>query len=913
MGGPRSSADDVWSRVKVRSEAMSSFSGKIKEFPQISVDRFDGRNLASTAYFLSHAHSDHMIGLSSPQFLDHLESNSGVYLYCSHITARFLQASIRHRPLDPYVRPLPPEEPVKITVPNVAEEASHQLCVTLIPAGHCPGSVMFLFEGRGGTVLYTGDFRTSVGDVERIRALHNADGTVKTVDSLHIDTTFCHRDILHFPTREESCSAIGDLVEEWLAKGNNYLLHLVCPAKYGYEYVYRSLHERFGMRIHVSRWKYRMYDTVPEIQDALTPDATETWIHACDWRMNEVEEGEDQTDRQLPCRCVPFGVDTAPSIRVIRPSAMFYTFYQSAKEVKQVNRDGTFCRVLLSMHASCSEVLDLVSYLRPRKVYPNVIPMNSSREEVLKLLHEALNRSGDHYSIEYGGTQRRSMGSFKRQLQSNESNSSTLEAAMLDGFLTSPSKRRRHSDSNMTLVLPTPRGNMKGSLSLEGEARCEALEGAMPNSGAGTSGNEAPQGSPGTKLEWIDPYTPSPVSMSQCKYENTPESSQDDQQSDRLSNIAKVNLMNKFDTSSSIETVSDSGGRNVIVKMSHTSCGKMMSAGSGSRTSGDSYRGGFNSQQMSVDAEDDGDTHSLSSFNKTHGSQDSIDLVSVFSDDTRESTLIVDDRPASSAGVAGESAIKRSRKMWYKHKYFSTPVHEEGDKRMKVEPKPTFGPRSSSLPLPEPDREGIVSPDLFPSPETDRSLPLITVSSPSDQASESQVSDETNVTVVLSGSSGEPSDLDVMLVDELPPDQPTCSELNQHTSPTASRPSVICGPPLPTSPQERDFIPTADSRTHISISSPSDSSGIDSAGSSSSSSVPPLKSPVTTSSPGVVDLVSDSDCTPDLEDLLIRTPQVSGMTVKTPDYTERSSCLKTTRRRDNEVEVVTLDQQRFCK
>lgn len=326
---------------------MSSFSGKIKEFPQISVDRFDGRNLASTAYFLSHAHSDHMIGLSSPQFLDHLESNSGVYLYCSAITARFLQASIRHRPLDPFVRPLPPEEPVKITVPNVAEEASHQLCVTLIPAGHCPGSVMFLFEGRGGTVLYTGDFRTSVGDVERIRALHNTDGTVKTVDSLHIDTTFCHRDILHFPTREESSSAIGDLVEDWLARGNNHLIHLVCPAKYGYEYVYRSLHERFGMRVHVSRWKYRMYDTVPEIQDALTPDATETWIHACDWRMNEVEEGEDQSDRQLPCRCVPFGVDTAPSIRVIRPSAMFYTMYQSAKELKQISRDGSFCRVLL--------------------------------------------------------------------------------------------------------------------------------------------------------------------------------------------------------------------------------------------------------------------------------------------------------------------------------------------------------------------------------------------------------------------------------------------------------------------------------------------------------------------------------------------------------------------------------------
>lgn len=870
------------------------------------MDRFDGRNLASTAYFLSHAHSDHMIGLSSPQFLDHLESNSGVYLYCSAITARFLQASIRHRPLDPFVRPLPPEEPVKITVPNVAEEASHQLCVTLIPAGHCPGSVMFLFEGRGGTVLYTGDFRTSVGDVERIRALHNADGTVKTVDSLHIDTTFCHRDIMHFPTREESSSAIGDLVEDWLARGNNHLIHLVCPAKYGYEYVYRSLHERFGMRVHVSRWKYRMYHTVPEIQDALTPDATETWIHACDWRMNEVEEGEDHSDRQLPCRCVPFGVDTAPSIRVIRPSAIFYTVYQSAKEVKQINRDGTFCRVLLSMHASCSEVLDLVSYLRPRKVYPNVIPMNSSREEVLKLLHEALNRSGDHYSIEYGGTQRRSMGSFKRQLQSNESNSSTLEAAMFDGYLTSPSKRRRHSDSNMTLVLPTPRGNMKGSLSLEGETRCDATGDVASSCGIGTSGSHGPQGSPGTSLEWVDPYTPSPTSSTSCKYSDTPNSSQEDQQSNaRITSTAKVNLSSKLDSANLGNTSCDSAIRNVIVKVSPPVTSKVISAGT--NRASDVCRSSFNSQQMSVDADEEGDNQSIISIIKTNESQDSIDLASVFSDDTRESTVMVDfkdERPASSAGVAGESAIKRSRKMWYKHKYFSTPVHEDGDKRLKVEPKATFGPRSSSLPLPEPDREGIVSPDLFPSPEVDRSLPLITVSSPSDQASESQVSDETNVTVVLSGSSGEPSDLDVMLVDELPADHPLSSESSHHTSPTASRPSVICGPPFVPSVQGKEIFSDVEAGIHVS---PGDASINSSAGFSRN--VPPLKSPLSSSSSKVVDLVSESDCTPELEDLLIRTHQVTGLTVKTEECSERSSCLKTTRRRDNEVEVVTLDQQ----
>lgn len=794
---------------------MSSFSGKIKEFPQISVDRFDGRNLASTAYFLSHAHSDHMVGLSSPQFLDHLESNSGVYLYCSSITARFLQASIRHRPLDPFVRPLPHEESVKITVPNVAEEASHQLCVTLIPAGHCPGSVMFLFEGRGGTVLYTGDFRTSVGDVERIRSLHNTDGTVKTVDSLHIDTTFCHRDILHFPTREESAAAIGDLVEEWLARGNNHLIHLVCPAKYGYEYVYRSLHERFGMRVHVSRWKYRMYDTVPEIQDALTPDATETWVHACDWTINEVEEGEGGDHpavRQLPCRCVPFGVDTAPSIRVIRPSAMFYTVYQSAKEVKQVVRDGSFCRVLLSMHASCSEVLDLVSYLRPRKVYPNVIPTNSTREEVLKLLHEALNRSGDHYSIEYGGAQqRRSLGSFKRQLQSNESSSSsTLEAVMYDGFLASPSKRRRHSDSNVTLVLPTPRGNMKGSLSLEGEAqRCETNTAA-----SNTTANAATPGpSPGPSLEWVDPYSPSPTSprSSPYKFPDIPTAGQEDGPGLRPNCPVRVNLTARMESDGS-------GGRQVIVKARVPSVGPGLGLGSGG-------------SQMSVDGdvEDDTDSHSVISFVKT--SQDSIELASVFSEEARESpgpaSGVCVERPASSAGVAGESAMKRSRKLWYTHKHFSTPVHDDPEKTLKTEPKPPLGPRSSSLPLPSPRH---ASPPLSPGP----ALPLITVSSPSDPASaESQVSDETSVTAILSN-----SDLDVMSVD-VDPDPPQPPD----------RPSVICGPAV--------------------------GAGV-----------------------GVAPRGEGGDGA-DFEDLLLRSRRGD----------ERTSCLKTTRRRDNEVEVVTLDQQ----
>lgn len=340
---------------------------------------------------------------------------------------------------------------------------------------------------------------------------------------------------------------------------------------------------------------------------------------------------------------------------------------------------------------------------------------------------------------------------------------------MYDGFLASPSKRRRHSDSNVTLALPTPRGNMKGSLSLEGEAqRCDT-----------TAQSGATEPSPGPSLEWTDPYSPSPTSPLSSPYKFDVPGQEDSAL--RPNCPARVNLTTRMESDSGSGSSGGGSGRQVIVKR--------VGAGHPGLGSGGS--------QMSVDGEgeEDTDSHSVISFVKT--SQDSLELASVFSEEARDSPAPVPsvcvERPASSAGVAGESDMKRSRKMWYKHKHFSTPVHDD-DKQVKVDPKPPLGPRSSSLPLPEPRP---ASPPLSPGP----ALPLITVSSPSDPASaESQVSDETNVTAVLSN-----SDLDVMAVDEVP--QPP------------DRPSVICGP------------------------------------------------------------------------------------------AERTSCLKTTRRRDNEVEVVTLDQQ----
>ena len=98
----------------------------------------------------------------------------------------------------------------------------YEIKMTAVPAKHCPGSVMFLFEKQVESanfrILYTGDFRFEEDEYKHFTALHEVNGDPKLINELYLDTTFCSTDFETFPMRKSALNAIWRLVNGWIKK-----------------------------------------------------------------------------------------------------------------------------------------------------------------------------------------------------------------------------------------------------------------------------------------------------------------------------------------------------------------------------------------------------------------------------------------------------------------------------------------------------------------------------------------------------------------------------------------------------------------------------------------------------------------------------------------------------------------------
>ncbi|KAI0844627.1 Metallo-hydrolase/oxidoreductase [Daldinia vernicosa] len=244
---------------------MSTFDGIIHEFPDIRVDFFRGFNLRPPlACFLSHVHSDHLAGL------DTLRSP---FVYCSAATREILLRLEKYpcrlnyakgiledprmqtyKHLAKVLKPIPLDTPTKIEL-----DPTQTIQVTLLDANHCAGAVMFLIEGNGNAVLYTGDIRSEpwwVNSIARNPTMVEYSTGLRTLDRIYLDTSILN----NFPLQTKA-DGLRELLEKVARYPKDTIFHMQAWT-YGYEEVWIALSKALDSKIHVDKYKMGVYKSL---------------------------------------------------------------------------------------------------------------------------------------------------------------------------------------------------------------------------------------------------------------------------------------------------------------------------------------------------------------------------------------------------------------------------------------------------------------------------------------------------------------------------------------------------------------------------------------------------------------------------------------------------------------------------
>ncbi|XP_063813362.1 5' exonuclease Apollo-like [Pseudophryne corroboree] len=296
-------------------------SGSVIEDTPIAVDYWRIRRYSNIRlFFLSHMHSDHTEGLLSTWSHP---------LYCSAVTAKILEHKLKVK--EKWINPL--EVGVCHLLP-LDDCGIEKVSVTLIDANHCPGSVMFLFEGYFGTVLHTGDFRYSP-DMLTYPPLRNKD-----IDVLYLDNTNCDPK-LKLPSRQEATKQIKEIIDDH--PSHNIVIGLYTIGK---ESLLVDLAETFKSWVVVS----------PQRLELLTILETEDVFATLDGagRIRVVNQSEVNYSNMLKWNC------NYPTIAILPTSRKV-----------EFRRKDIFV-VPYSDHSSYDELIEFVSQLKPCSIIPVV-------------------------------------------------------------------------------------------------------------------------------------------------------------------------------------------------------------------------------------------------------------------------------------------------------------------------------------------------------------------------------------------------------------------------------------------------------------------------------------------------------------------------------------------------------------
>ncbi|KAL4522626.1 hypothetical protein Ndes2526A_g01010 [Nannochloris sp. 'desiccata'] len=309
------------------------------------VDRFCNLPLSTPAnkhWFLTHFHADHYKGLTS-------KFNRGI-VYCTPVTAALVKLQLRVRA--EFLREVPIGGSITIEGTRV----------TFLPANHCPGAAMMLFECPGRLpILQSGDCRLATTLLPQLPQLETIRGAVDLI----LDTTYCDPQYT-FPTQSEALNFAVDAVKA--EAFNPKTLFLFGSYTIGKERLYLQAAKVLGCKIYVSATKKKILDCLdlaPDEAALLTTDDSETNLHAVPlWMVSQ----------KHMAKTLKYYRGRFTNIVGFQPTGWTHTRDTTCTKAGRRRQKGTLItyQVPYSEHSSFSELKEFVNWLRPRSIIPSV-------------------------------------------------------------------------------------------------------------------------------------------------------------------------------------------------------------------------------------------------------------------------------------------------------------------------------------------------------------------------------------------------------------------------------------------------------------------------------------------------------------------------------------------------------------
>ncbi|XP_014778254.1 5' exonuclease Apollo [Octopus bimaculoides] len=319
--------------------------GHIIKGTPIAVDFWQIRKCPDAKlFFLTHFHSDHTVGLTS---------SWNQPIYCSKVTGDLIckKFSIAQE----LIHPLELDTPVLIPIDSTNSEI---VTVVAIDANHCPGSVMLLFQGYFGCMLYTGDFRYE----PKVITDSYLSSLNYSVDTLYLDNTFCDPKC-KFQTRTQATDWIMELISYY--PGHDIIFGM---SSLGKPNLLIEIAKHFQEFIAVPQKMFEYFELIE------TPDVFQI----------------DTVEHECRLRVVPFYLVTEKYLdKLAKPTvAIFPTaLYEGLDGSPYCNQNDIYV-IPYSDHSSYPELVEFVKRINPKQIIP-IVSANAKGPFKISLSHRA--------------------------------------------------------------------------------------------------------------------------------------------------------------------------------------------------------------------------------------------------------------------------------------------------------------------------------------------------------------------------------------------------------------------------------------------------------------------------------------------------------------------------------------------